>query len=58
MGLNWGMLIKLGKKLRKGEDSDSPAVWLARGLAVNYSGGASMPSDVSAWLETNHVDKK
>lgn len=36
----------------------APDADIGEGLAVNYSGGASMPSDVSAWLETNHVDKK
>lgn len=36
----------------------APDADIGEGLAVNYSGGASMPSDISAWLETNHVDKK
>lgn len=36
----------------------APDADIGEGLAVNYSGGASMPSDVSVWLETNHVDKK
>ena len=36
----------------------APDADIGEGLAINYSGGTSMPSDVSAWLETNHVDKK
>lgn len=35
-----------------------PDANIGEGLAVNYSGGASMPSDVGAWLEINHADKK
>lgn len=36
----------------------APDADIGEGLAVNYSRGASMTSDVSAWSETNHVDKK
>ena len=36
----------------------APDADIGEGLAINYSGGTSMPSDVRAWLETNHVDKK
>lgn len=34
----------------------SPNANIGEGLAINYSGGVSMSSDVSAWLETNNVD--
>lgn len=34
LGLHWGMVVKLGKKLRKEKKSDSLLVWLARGLAA------------------------
>lgn len=34
LGLHWSMAVKLGKRLRKGEDPDRLAVWLARGLAA------------------------
>ena len=25
------------------------------GAGINYSGGSSMPDDVAAWLEQNHI---
>jgi len=34
LGLHWSMAVKLGKKLQKGENPSSLAVWLARGLAA------------------------
>ena len=36
----------------------APDADIGEGLAINYSVGTSIPSDVRAWLETNHVDKK
>ena len=31
----------------------APEARIGEGLAVNYSGGASMPGDVTEWLESN-----
>jgi flavodoxin len=33
----------------------APGSEMGEGLAINYSGGASMPEDVSAWLEANGI---
>lgn len=32
-----------------------PDAILAEGLAINYSGGSTMPDDVSAWLDANGI---
>ena len=34
----------------------APDANIGEGLAINYSGGASMASDVGAWLEANDID--
>lgn len=34
----------------------APNASIGEGLAINYSGGASMPSDVSEWLEANGIN--
>lgn len=34
----------------------APDAVMGEGLAINYSGGASMPEDVSAWLESNEIE--
>ena len=33
----------------------APDAVMCEGLAINYSGGASMPEDVADWLETNNL---
>lgn len=33
-----------------------PNAVLAEGLAINYSGGSSMPDDVTKWLEANDIE--
>lgn len=33
-----------------------PNAVLAEGLAINYSGGSSMPDDVTKWLESNEIE--
>lgn len=33
-----------------------PNAVLAEGLAINYSGGSSMPDDVTKWLEANEIE--
>lgn len=33
----------------------APDAVMAEGLAINYSGGSSMPDDVAAWLEQNQI---
>lgn len=33
----------------------APDAVMAEGLAINYSGGSSMPDDVAAWLEQNRI---
>ena len=33
----------------------APEADMGEGLAINYSGGASMPDDVTLWLETNSI---
>ena len=33
----------------------APDALMGEGLAINYSGGASMPDDVTAWLEANGI---
>lgn len=35
-----------------------PDANLAEGLAINYSGGASMPDDVAAWLDANGIARQ
>lgn len=35
-----------------------PEVTLAEGLAINYSGGAEMPDEVSAWLDANGIEMR
>lgn len=35
-----------------------PNAALAEGLAINYSGGSSMPDDVAAWLAENGIDSQ
>mgnify|MGYP000859061978 CR=1 FL=1 len=32
-----------------------PDAVIAEGLAINYSGGFTMPDDVAAWLEQNEI---
>ena len=34
----------------------TPDANIGEGLAINYSGGASMPSEVSVWLEANGIN--
>ena len=34
----------------------APDAVLAEGLSVSYSGGSSLPQDVSAWLEKNQIE--
>jgi flavodoxin len=36
----------------------TPNAVMGEGLAINYSGGASMPADVTAWLDANHIVRK
>ncbi len=36
----------------------APDAVLGKGLSVHYSGGASLPEDVSAWLDENGVGRK
>ena len=36
----------------------APASDMGEGLAINYSGGASMPDDVSKWLDTNGIKRR
>ena len=36
----------------------APNAALGEGLSIHYSGGASMPSDVTAWLSANGIDEK
>jgi len=36
----------------------APESVIGEGLSVHYSGGASMPSDVSAWLDENGIQRK
>ena len=33
----------------------APEAVLGEGLSVHYSGGASLPEDVAAWLEANGI---
>ena len=33
----------------------APDSVIGEGLSVHYSGGASLPSDVAAWLKTNGI---
>lgn len=33
----------------------APDAMIGEGLAISYSGGESLPSDVSTWLEVNKV---
>ncbi|MBQ9154245.1 MAG: SUMF1/EgtB/PvdO family nonheme iron enzyme [Solobacterium sp.] len=35
----------------------APEAVIGEGLSVHYSGGSSLPDDVSAWLETNGIEK-
>lgn len=35
-----------------------PNANLAEGLAIHYSGGSSMPDDVSAWLDANEIPRQ
>ena len=32
-----------------------PDAVIAEGLAINYSGGSTMPDDVAVWLEQNEI---
>lgn len=34
----------------------APDAAMGEGLAINYSGGTSMPDDVTAWLADNGID--
>ncbi len=34
----------------------APDADMGEGLAINYSGGASMPDDVAGWLNTNEIE--
>ncbi len=34
----------------------APDADMGEGLAINYSGGASMPDDVAGWLSTNEIE--
>lgn len=36
----------------------APNSTIAEGLAISYSGGSSLPSDVSKWLDTNNIPKR
>ena len=36
----------------------APNADMGQALAINYSGGASMPGDVSAWLDANGIERK
>mgnify|MGYP003356915661 FL=1 len=36
----------------------APDSELGEGLSIHYSGGSTLPSDVSAWLDRNGIDKK
>jgi len=29
---------------------------MGQGLSIHYSGGATLPDDVAAWLEANHLN--
>ena len=31
---------------------------MAKGLAINYSGGSGMPDDVAAWLDANGIERQ
>ena len=33
-----------------------PDAEMGEGLAINYSGGACMPDDVTSWLKTNGIE--
>ena len=36
----------------------APNADMGQALAINYSGGAAMPGDVSAWLDANGIERK
>lgn len=36
----------------------APDTMMGEGLAINYSGGSSMPDHVAAWLENNEIERK
>jgi len=36
----------------------APDADMGEGLAINYSGGESMPQDVSGWLDSNGIQRK
>ena len=36
----------------------APEAQMGEGLSVHYSGGNSLPDDVSAWLDENHIERK
>ena len=36
----------------------APEADMGEGLAINYSGGASMPDDVTSWLKSNGIELK
>ena len=36
----------------------APEARMGEGLAINYSGGASMPNDVGNWLDENEIKRK
>lgn len=36
----------------------APDADMGEGLAINYSGGASMPDDVSKWLDINGIERR
>ena len=36
----------------------APDSELGEGLSIHYSGGSTLPSDVSAWVDRNGIDKK
>ena len=36
----------------------APTAIMGEGLAINYSGGARMPDDVTAWLDANGISRK
>ena len=35
----------------------APDFVIGEGLAVHYSGGSSLPDDVSAWLDVNEIKR-
>ena len=36
----------------------APDAVIGEGLPVHYSGGAGLPDDVTAWLDTNGIARK